>query len=359
MAIEVSQLTTVVQRAREIMSLAVRYPGSVFDIATGHPGYNSGPLRYRFFDMDIDLTTCCTDNDNTGNFSQKDFELECITSQLRFCAENLIPSFNDFVWRVTAGAEELPRPLVDIFTQTFVDKFGNTIDNLAVLGNTTNGDLINGYVTQALANTDSVVTPNASNLDEAIIQLINALPPEARNMGQIGIFMPPEWASFYQRYLVDRNLYHYPPGTVSNEYDTLMVPGYSGYTIYPLSALAGTNYIFATPINNMHWFTNMTNDKNTLAWERCNCDRDWLLYMQIILGVGFLVDDWVKIMTLPTDIALTPICINICTTEAEGASIVIPASASVDVKDLTPEQIAEALAAKGVNVPASLTKMIE
>lgn len=382
MAINVNNLTTVSQRQREIMGRLVRR-NTILDLLTPHTGFNRGEATWRFYEAGGDLQDCCTTEDGEGEFSEKNINIACIKKRNTFCGEDLQEKLNDFVFRVTAGGESIDRALTDVFTEQELAFLSRQIDNLVFKGDTTSSDpnlnKIDGFIKLASAD-GTVVTPSGTNLLQVINELVAALPADAYDMGRIGVFIPVEYSQILQGSLVAQNLYHYNPGN-RTIYDEFEIPGIAGITIIPTRGLSGTGRILVAPIANMHWFTNLQNDKMTLKWGFNEYHDNWYYYVKFLLGIAFAFDEYVVISSVLTDdIVNAPICINVCGIpgeDATGASsqlaenvnaLVSAMSSFVQVQSATAkasgsefmslDQIAAQLESKGFPVPAALKKAI-
>lgn len=366
MAITIDNLTTVSLRRGEIFRRTIQ-EGTILDRFIMHTGYNKGPNIYRYYTGGGDLGQCCTNPEGGGTFDEKEFRTACIRKENRFCGPDLMEKLNDFEFRVTAGNESIDRRLEDLFTEEELAFLQHQINQLTWKGDTTldcdvqpNLCLIDGLLKQATDN-GNVVTPAATstNIYSAIVQLVRSLPLDARRLGPIGVFIPPEYSDILQLGLVGLNLYHYPPGE-RGLYDTYTLPGIASVTIIPAQGLEGTNQMLATPLRNIHWFTNLADDMMTLAWEKCSCSTDWMWYIQFIFGVTFVFDDYVSIMTLTDDIVAGRIGIPVDIVSPLGTTggVKTESTGGVAPTSLSIGDAAAALEAAGITLTAAQKKKL-
>lgn len=313
MAIDISGLTLLEQRSPEIIGKLLNKE-TVLRLFVPHEGYNPGPALLRLYEGGGDLENCCTIPDSGGEFSEVPANVVCIMSGGDFCEENLAKYLNDLKFRFTAGNESIDSTLEQLLMEQELAKVSLHIDRLVWQGDTTssNGNLnkIDGLIKQALNNPLSVKpTITADNLYAAIIQIITALPPEAYDMGgEIGIFMSRSMAQQLKLTLIGMNLYHFNPGTVSNPDNDYSMPLFDGIRIIPTRGLDNTNYIIATPRNNIHWLTNLANDHMTLDWGYDKYHQVYYWRIKFLLGLTFGLFENVVIAQVDEDIIGAAYC---------------------------------------------------
>lgn len=367
MAINVSNLTTVPQRRQEIFGKIVRRD-TILNWWQVHDNYNRGPALWRIYTAGGDLKECCNQEDGTAEFTEVLVNIACIMKRNQFCGEDLQEKLNDFEFRVTAGGESIDRMLVDIFTEQELAFLSKQIDILVAQGDTTsanpNLNKIDGLLKQARTN-GIVVTPTANNIYAAIIELVRSLPADAYDMGTINVYIPTDWSQILQLGLVGMNYFHYNPGT-AGIYDKFTLPGIADVEIVPWRGLNGTNQMFATPRNNVHWFTNLRNDHLTIDWDYSKYHQEWYYYVKFLLGVAFAIPDYVAITTLTTEIINGRIGLPVEIVAPLGASggvltetATAGAGTSARVTDFTtPASLMAALEESGFPVPAALKKAV-
>lgn len=349
MAIDVSNLTLVPQRQAEIIGKIIRRE-TILPRFMAHNGYNPGPALLRIYEGGGDFSDCCEVPESGGEFLEVPTTIACIQSGNEFCEADLARSLNDFEFMFTAGNEQIDGRLEDLFTEQELAKIAINIDRLVFQGDTASSDnnlnKIDGLIKLA---TNSPLTTKVNittgNVYQAIAQIIADVPVEAYDMGDIAIIVGRDVAKNLQAYLVAHNLYHYNPGD-RGPYDPLVIPGIAGVTIIPNRGLDGTNRVIATPLQNIHWLTNLEGDHMTLNWGYTEYHDRFYWRLRFILGINFGIYENVVIATVSADVInnITPAInviidgpldngrVAVSTGPAAAGSPVTPSSASIDLQ---------------------------
>lgn len=302
MAIDISGLTLLAQRSPEIIGKLLNRE-SVLRMFVPHEGYNPGPALLRLYEGGGDLGACCEVPEGSGEFSQVQTTVACILSGNEFCEQDLATYLNDLNFRFTAGSESLDGTLEEMVTDQELAKIALNLDRLVFQGDTTspnaNLNRIDGLIKLARENADpdNVITiPATSNIYAAIEQVIMAIPVEAYDQGDIAILVGRDVAKAIQAALVGNDMFNYNPGS-RGVYDPIAWPGVAGVSIIPTRGLDGTNTIIATPLNNIHWLTNLADDYMTLSWGYTEYHQLYYFRTKFLLGLTYAIYDNVVLAT--------------------------------------------------------------
>lgn len=382
MAVDLSNISICPQRQAEIIGRTIRH-NTILDYFTPHTGYNKGAFTYRFMEAGGNFVDCCEEGAGQMTGSEIDGRTNCFKFENKWCGEALQEALNDFQFQVTAGGESIDGRITDVFAEENIAYVSNLVNKVVVQGDTTSSDAnlkrIDGILKQARANGVVIDTPTSTNLYQAIKEGIRRLPVEARQAGEILVFIPLEWGDLLQDRLINENLFHYNPGSTSSINDTYRLPGLANVTVVPNYGFSDNNEILILPRVDLHWFTNIATDYTNLYFGRCECADQWLERIKFILGVLLIRPDWSVVMTISDEILNAPFCIQVCSEApaADAASaealhllsqnmvaltqmIASPAQASgyEMVDELSNADLAALLESKGFSVPAPLKKAI-
>lgn len=304
MAIDISGLTLLAQRSPEIIGKLLNRE-TVLRMFQPHEGYNPGPALLRLYEGGGDLGPCCEIPEGSGEFTEVLTQVACILSGNEFCEQDLARYLNDLSFRFTAGAENIDSTLEELITDQELAKIALNIDRLVFQGDTTspnnNLNRIDGLIKLARENADpaNVITiPATADIYSAIQQIIMAIPVEAYDQGDIAILVGRDVAKAIQAALVGNDMFNYNPGS-RGVYDPIAWPGVAGVSIIPTRGLDGTNTIIATPLNNIHWLTNLTDDYMALDWDYSKYHQRYYFRTKFLLGLAFAMYDNVVLATFP------------------------------------------------------------
>lgn len=227
-------------------------------------------------------------------FSERDI----VTAQAKvndeWCAEQLLNKFAEY--KVRIGANEQEMPFEAEITDQIVKGVQKDIERQIWVGDKSNGDLVDGFVTIALgadsASTITGATAQGATAYEAIRQAYMLIPEEWIDKATIfcsaGIFRE------YIQNLVDANLYHYDPA-FSGELTEMYLAG-SDVKVRKCFGLANDNHIYVSATDNMVYGTDFENNKEEVdAWYSKD-DDVYRLKMRFNFGVNTLYPDAVVVV---------------------------------------------------------------
>lgn len=242
MAIDVTKLTIIPQRQREIITVNVLQK-SVLDYFQPHVGYVKGNAILRIFEASSELRACCTPRSGNSEFDEIETPVVCIEDGQEFCPPNLMEALNDFAFRVTGGNYTIDNQLVEQFTAGQLAAFTDAINRLVFFGDTASSDpnlaLLDGLIKKANANilAANKINVTSGNVYDVMLQIVRSLNPDGYKLGGYDIFVPIEFATALQVAYIGMKF------DISNinagEYTQMTFPGFSGIRIIPTSGLNG------------------------------------------------------------------------------------------------------------------------
>lgn len=326
-AINTSALTILPQRSEEIFG---KFTAHETVLSNFRPILDVNPGKYliRYYEGNGSFGDCCTMPDNGGTFGQTEATAVCLKLGFQFCDADLAAALNDLRWRFTAGGEQLPPNLELLFAQQELAKHAINVDRLVFQGDTTSMDnnlnKLDGLIKQitTLSPAANVYTSTQTSIYAVIRELVLKLDPYGYDMGGYDIYVPQEAALAFQDWYINRDYYHYNPGTTDANWESFTLPGYAGIRIIPTRGLNGTNKIVASPRNNYYWLTNVASDHMTYIFKHSDYHDVWYWQLKFILGVSLGIFDYGYVVTFDAS-ALTG-------QYAIGVDIVSPRNAAGD-----------------------------
>lgn len=240
------------------------------------------------------VTGCGFSAQGSTVFSERDI----VTAQAKvndeWCSEQLLNKFAEYKLRI--GANEQEMPFEAEITDQIVKGVQKDIERQIWVGDKSNGDLVDGFVTIALgadsASTITGATASGASAYDAIKQAYMLIPEEWIDKATIfcsaGIFRE------YIQNLVNANLYHYDPA-FSGELTEMYLAG-SDVKVRKCFGLANDNHIYVSATDNMVYGTDFENNKEEVdAWYSKD-DDVYRLKMRFNFGVNTLYPDAVVVV---------------------------------------------------------------
>lgn len=235
------------------------------------------------------VTGCGFSAQGSTVFSERDI----VTAQAKvndeWCAEQLLNKFAEY--KVRIGANEQEMPFEAEITDQIVKGVQKDIERQIWVGDKSNGDLVDGFVTIALgadsASTITGTTASGASAYDAIKQAYMLIPEEW--VDNAVIFVSPAIFREYVQDLVDANLYHYDPA-FNGELTEMFLAG-SDVKVRKTFGLTGDNHIYVSVADNMVYGTDFENNKEEVdAWYSKD-DDVYRLKMRFNFGCNTLYPD--------------------------------------------------------------------
>lgn len=317
MAINITALQETVNTWPEILG-KLTFRQSILGLFVPHTGaLPNQTYRWRFIDAQTVLGDCCADSDSPATFTEKETQVTCIADRSIYCELDLAAVADSM--RFTAGMENAGS-LEQLITDQHLASLSKAIDDLVWNGDTDltgNRSKIDGLLKQADNDASSIkLNFTTGNIYQALRAIALAVPAEAYDYGTIGIFVGREVFNAFSFALLDQqNRYVQPAGNIDlqtgNGVQRLNIPGVAGIQLIHARGLDGTNRYLATPINNIHWVTNLMEDHVTLKWFYDEWHERYKWYVKFILGVTFGFGEYVVTGTIDSAVTTAPITFGV------------------------------------------------
>lgn len=277
---------------------------TALSLFTPHTGIHPGKTVMKFYSGGGQLGQCCGDRPGGGKFTQKEVEAVCRTFGDEFCPDELNAIIKDANARYTAGNKSLGSVEAIIMDQELAAA-QITIDKLIFQGDKsladTNLNAIDGLIKQALA-IEAATEYDEGTALQAARKFLRSLNLEAWDGGVIAVLADPNIVTGLSASIWNANNFHFAPNTMTDPYTPVTIPGYAGVVFYPMRGMLGTGYMIATPLANVHWYTNLTADHMTALWDYNSYHNKYFWDIAFILGLTFGIDEWVKIAKVDQDV---------------------------------------------------------
>lgn len=205
------------------------------------------------------------------DFAERDIETAIFKVNDEWCPDDLLNKYAEYLVRFGADKNAEAMPFEAEIMDALVAEINKQMETLVWQGDkTNNNDLIDGFITLADAENDTVDVTLESGVSayNAIKAVIMAIPEEI--VDEATVFVSPATYREFVQDLVEKNLYHYESGKIEN--DDLMFPG-TNIAVHKTIGLTGSDYIYASTYKNMFYATDAMNDKEEVrAWFSDDAD---------------------------------------------------------------------------------------
>lgn len=260
-------------------------------------------LNYLNIDPALQSGAGCgfTASGNTA-FSERDVTVARIKANDQFCPDDLIGKFAEYTVRIGANGNAENMPFEQEIAEGIVEKIDEKLEKLVWQGSTGSGDLIDGFLTQALG-ADSAATVNVSiasgtSVYNAIKKVVLSIPEEL--LEKAYIFVSPAIYRSYIQELVEKNYFHYDPAF--GEPKDMYFPGTSVKVHNTLGLAGDKKHLYASVWDNMVYATDLMNDKEEFRLWFSDDDDLFKYKVKFAAGVKTLYPSAVILGTAAQDL---------------------------------------------------------
>jgi hypothetical protein len=157
---------------------------------------------------------CGTDPSGTTIFSQKTIEVVKMSVKEQFCLSDL--DKKDLGHEIGTSKGKMSPDLKTVMTQDIIRKVKDSNDKLLWTGKVSTGSLIDGWITEALADSDVIDVTSSSaatitTIDDIVTEMILAATPAMLSRGMLTIHMSLTDYNLYKQNRINANMYHDDP----------------------------------------------------------------------------------------------------------------------------------------------------
>lgn len=301
MAYNVSGLTNYVETNKEVLVkdavLGSGIKGETLPLLRKQLGVKTSE-RLNYLDVNPvlqDGSSCGFSAQGSTVLSDRVIETAIMKYNDQWCWKTLLGKFAEYQVRINANEDSLP--FESEITDQIVKGINKQVEMLIWQGDTNDGDLINGFLTQAngadSASTIAVESASGSTAYERILDVYMAIPEQI--VDNAVIFVSPALFRQYAQDLVAKNYFHYDGE--NGELTELFIPG-SDVKVRKTYGLTGSNDIYASVYDNMVYACDMVDAKEDFKmWYN---DEDELVKVKVLFncGVATLYPDMVIVGTV-------------------------------------------------------------
>lgn len=242
--------------------------------------------------------TCGWDEAGNAEFSQRVLTVGNIKVNMAFCEREMLSKYLGSEVKVGAGAEALP--FEEELTEDIIKSINEAVEKAIYQGDTASSDAnlksFDGLI-KILGAEDGVVDVTATGEASALAKVrkvYNAIPEGAFERGDVVILVGAEIFRTLVGEMVDKNLFHYNPGTPEGE---VVLPG-TNVRVIEVNGLNGTKKAVAASLKNLFFGTDMVNDLETFDLWYSKDNQEFRLVVKFNAGVQVAFPDEVVLATL-------------------------------------------------------------
>lgn len=242
----------------------------------------------------------------TAELTQRQIDTGIIKVNMDFCPDTLLGKWAEYLVQIRATRDTLPfeEYLLDII----ISKINEKMEKAVWQGDTASSDEslkhFDGFLKLANTEADTVKVAIAAGTSayDAIQQVYMSI-PEAILEKKVRIFVSPALFRSFTQEMVSKNLYHYsgPQNEAPREF---IFPG-TDARVVSTSGLAGTNYIYASDLENMYYGCDAVDDKEEIKVWFSDDDDVFKIKVKWNAGVQVAFPDHVVLGTIAAEAAST------------------------------------------------------
>ena len=308
MAYNVSGLTTYVENNKDVLIRSIVLGGKYGDTIRNLRKQLGVKTKERLNYLDVTPVLqngqgCGFSASGSTVLSERDIETAIFKVNDEWCPDDLLAKFAEYMVKFGANANaEDGMPFEAEIMDQIEKGIAKQMEKLVWQGDKTgNGDLIDGFLTQALG-ADSASTINVSytaatsaiSIYDAVKAAITAIPEEI--IDEAVLCMSPAIYRALVFELVEKNLYHFAPGAEIED-DQIIFPG-TNVICKKVHGLAGDKkHMYASVWDNMVFATDLLSDVEEMRlWFSDDADT-YRLKVKYNAGVAVLYPDSVVVLT--------------------------------------------------------------
>lgn len=237
---------------------------------------------------------CGFSADGKTEFAERLLTTAVIKVNDEWCPDDLLCFYAENQVAIAAGKERLP--FEQEITSEIVDGVADQVERIVWQGDSSDGDLIDGYLTIAAgadsASTNSVEFASGATAYDKVLAMYMALDEDVLNARDAFIAVSPADFRAYIQDLVKANLYHYDPA--NGAINEMFIPG-ADIKVVKVKGLAGSDKMYASTWRNLVAGMDMMNDKEEFKLWFSDDDDVFKLKLRFNLGVTTYFPDkvWV------------------------------------------------------------------
>lgn len=242
--------------------------------------------------------SCGWDDAGSQTLSQRIIKVGKLKVNMSFCEREMLSKWMGSEVRVAAGAESLP--FEETFTSELINSINEAVETAIYQGDTSSSNAnlkhFDGLlkILGAEAGVVDVDAASESTALDKVREIYYAIPEKAFTRGEVVILVGMDTFRGLVGNMVDKNLYHYNPGTPEGE---VVLPG-TNCRVVGVNGLNGTKKAIAASLKNIYFGTDMLNDMETFRLWYSDDNQEFRLAVKFNAGVQVAFPDEVVLATL-------------------------------------------------------------
>jgi hypothetical protein len=242
--------------------------------------------------------SCGWDDSGSQTLSQRIIKVGKLKVNMSFCEREMLSKWMGSEVRVAAGAESLP--FEETFTSELINSINEAVETAIYQGDTSSSNAnlkhFDGLlkILGAEAGVVDVDAASESTALDKVREVYYAIPEKAFTRGEVVILVGMDTFRGLVGNMVDKNLYHYNPGTPEGE---VVLPG-TNCRVIGVNGLNGTKKAIAASLKNIYFGTDMLNDMETFKLWYSDDNQEFRLVVKFNAGVQVAFPDEVVLATL-------------------------------------------------------------
>lgn len=227
--------------------------------------------RLNYLDVDPvlqDGSNCGFSASGSTAFSEREIETAQIKAQDQYCDKDLLGKFAEYQVKIAATKDGSDMPFEAEILNEVVGKINEKMEKLVWQGDKNNGDLIDGFLTQALGadsgSTIMVTGSSATSISARIEEMVNAV-PEDFDADKMTIFVSPANFRKLAFELVKDYKYNANMFDADVENRDIIYPGTS-IKVHKTIGLLGSDKLVASPVQNLAYGADLMNDEEKIRF---------------------------------------------------------------------------------------------
>lgn len=227
--------------------------------------------RLNYLDVDPvlqDGSNCGFSASGSTAFSEREIETAQIKAQDQYCDKDLLGKFAEYQVKIAATKDGSDMPFEAEILNEVVGKINEKMEKLVWQGDKNNGDLIDGFLTQAegadSGSTIMVTGSSATSISTRIEEMVNAV-PEDFDADKMTIFVSPANFRKLAFELVKDYKYNANMFDADVENRDIIYPGTS-IKVHKTIGLLGSDKLVASPVENLAYGADLMNDEEKIRF---------------------------------------------------------------------------------------------
>ena len=227
--------------------------------------------RLNYLDVDPvlqDGSNCGFSASGSTAFSEREIETAQIKAQDQYCDKDLLGKFAEYQVKIAATKDGSDMPFEAEILNEVVGKINEKMEKLVWQGDKNNGDLIDGFLTQAegadSGSTIMVTGSSATSISARIEEMVNAV-PEDFDADKMTIFVSPANFRKLAFELVKDYKYNANMFDADVENKDIIYPGTS-IKVHKTIGLLGSDKLVASPVENLAYGADLMNDEEKIRF---------------------------------------------------------------------------------------------